>query len=391
MTIERIERWVADFGFYNAIYIRITDSDGAYGDAEIAMRRRTRTLVALVDELGESLIGADPARISLLNERMIRDAFLAGGLFNIVVSGFDTALWDLKSKSAGLPLYQMLGGAYRTRVPLYTHVAAGESPEAFAESVAERVSAGFSAIKTTLPGFYKEVTSIPHRSAPVVPLHQNEYEPIPNQYWNTVESFIAAGRAAAGSDVRILLDCHGRLSPANAIRLCEVLAPYDLGFVEEPVMYEQPAWTRQVAARSRIPIAVGERAGAHHSSALMIAESGAAYFQPDVMVCGGITVAAKICAVAESQGTSIAFHNPYGPLQSLATWHLAATIPNHYLSESMLTPSQRPYWSRYVDVSPSVEDGHWSPTDRPGLGSEIDLDAVSHASANLAYDRLGTR
>jgi galactonate dehydratase len=173
--------------------------------------------------------------------------------------------------------------------------------------------------------------------------------------------------------------------------LCEVLEPYDLGFVEEPVMYEQPSWTRTVASRSRIPIAAGERAGAHHSSALVLAESGVSFFQPDVMICGGVTVAAKICAVAESLGVSIAFHNPFGPLQSLATWHLAATIPNHYLSESMLTDAQAGYWGRYVDEAPVVEDGHWTVGERPGLGAEIDLDAVEHASADLAYDRLGTR
>jgi len=121
-----------------------------------------------------------------------------------------------------------------------------------------------------------------------------------------------------------MLDCHGRLNVANAIRLAEALEPYDLTFIEEPVPYERPDWLRDVSSRVSTPIAAGERWGNHLASAPFIEQHSVAIAQPDVGICGGLTVSRKIATLAEVHGISVAFHNPFGPLQSAATWHRAS-------------------------------------------------------------------
>jgi galactonate dehydratase len=391
MRITAVERWVAEFGFYNAVYVRISTDDGIVGESEVAMRRRTRTVVALIDELGEYLIGKDPTRIEQHFERLYRDAFLGGPLLSIGISALDNALWDLNGRALGVPVHRLLGGRFRDFVPIYTHARAGESPEVLAAEISERVADGFTAVKTTLPGFYAEVTSVAHTSPAAISAHHTETEPLPRWVWRLLSEYFEAAREAAGPDVELMLDCHGRLNVANAIRLCETLEPFELAFIEEPVPYERPDWLVEVTRRSTTPIAAGERWGTHLASAPFIEQHAVAIAQPDVGICGGITAARKIAALAESHAISIAFHNPFGPLQSAATWHLAATIPNLFFSESMITPQMREYWSRYVVDPPQVKDGAWEVTDGPGFGPQLDIDEILRHPFRPELDQGGTR
>lgn len=391
MKITSVKSWPVDFGFYNAVYIRIETDEGVVGEAEVAMRRRTRSIVALIDELADQVLGKDPTRVEQLSERMYRDAFLGGTLLLVGISAIDQALWDLNGRALGVPVHRLLGGTFRDRVPLYTHAKAGASPEAFAATAKERVDAGFHAIKTTLPVFYSEVTSIRHSASQVVGPHLTETEILPPSLWRRIAEYFAAAREAVGDDTQIFLDCHGRLNVPNAIRLCEALEPYDLGFIEEPVPYERVDWLREVSARSTTPIAAGERWGNHISSAPFIEGHAIGVVQPDVGLCGGITAARKIATIAEAHAIGVAFHNPFGPLQSAATWHLAATLPNLMISESMLTPDQAPFWDRYVDHAPTTKDGYWIPDDVPGLGPQLRIDALERHPARMILDLGGSR
>lgn len=391
MKVTAVRALPADFGFYNAIYLRVETDDGVAGEAEVAMRRRTRTVLGLVEELGEYLVGKDPTRIEQHHERMYRDSFLGGTLLTIGISALDQALWDLNGRALGVPVHRLLGGKFRDRVPVYTHARAGDSPQELADAVRERVAAGFKAIKTTLPGFYSKVTSVHHETPTEIPARHTETELLPTWIWRRVAEWFEAAREAAGPDVHLMLDCHGRLSVANAIRLCEALAPYDLTFIEEPVPYERPDWLVEVSRRSTTPIAAGERWGPHHAAAPFLEQHAVAIAQPDVGICGGITAARKIAAIAEAHAIAIAFHNPFGPLQSAATWHLAATIPNLLLSESMLTPPQLAYWERYTDNPPRVSNGEWVVPDTPGLGPTLRIDEIQRHPFRPELDRGGTR
>lgn len=391
LRIARIRRWPVDFGFYNAIYVQIETECGAIGEAEVAMRRRTRSVVALLDEMADNLVGADATRIEQIQERLYRDAFLGGTLLTIAISAIDQALWDLNARALGVPLHRMLGGLFRDEVLLYTHAAASGSPEALAEQVRDRVARGFRGIKTTLPAFYEKVTSIRHDKPPLVPVHHTETEILSPRTFSYIAEFFAAAREAAGPDVHLMVDCHGRLNVANSIRLAEALEPYQLTFIEEPVPYERPDWLREVSTRVTTPIAAGERWGNHLASAPYLESHSVAVAQPDVGICGGVTAARRIANLAEAHAISVAFHNPFGPLQSAATWQLAATLPNFMISESMVTPEQDPYWQRYVIDAPIVSGGVWRPTDAPGLGSRLDVDELERSQPRLVLDLGGTR
>ncbi|WP_432970605.1 mandelate racemase/muconate lactonizing enzyme family protein [Dactylosporangium sp. CA-233914] len=391
MKISRIRHWPVDFGFYNAIYVEIETADGAVGQAEVAMRRRTRSVSALIEEMSENLIGADATRIEQIQERLYRDAFLGGTLLTIAISAIDQALWDLNARALGVPVHRLLGGAFRDEVLLYTHAAASGSPEGLAEQVRQRVASGFQGVKTTLPAFYEKVTSVRHDRAPTVAVHQTETEILSPRIFSYIAEYFAAAREAAGDDVHLMLDCHGRLNVANAIRLVDALAPYNLTFIEEPVPYERPDWLKAVSSRSSTPIAAGERWGNHFGSAPFLESHSVAVAQPDVGICGGLTAARRIANMAEAHAISIAFHNPFGPLQSAATWQLALTLPNFMISESMVTPEQRPYWSRYVTDAPVVTDGVWRPTGAPGLGPRLDVDELERSEPRFVLDLGGTR
>lgn len=391
MRIRDTRAWAVDFGFYNTIYLRLRTDEGAVGWGEIGFRRRTRSLLALLEELGESMVGLDATRLELHSERLYRDAFSGGVLLTTAISAFDMALWDINARSLGVPVHRLLGGRFRDQVPVYTHAAARSTPESFADSVSERVAAGFNAVKTTLPLFYREVTSVRHLESPSVGVHTTETELLPVGIFGRIAEFYAAARERVGPDVRLMVDCHGRLNVANALALCEKLAPFDITFIEEPVPAERVDWLAAVAARSPIPIAAGERWGHPLASAPFIEQTGLAIAQPDVGICGGLTAARKIAVIAEMHGVSVAFHNPFGPLQSAATWQLAATLPNLLICESMLTRAQEPYWGRYVDAPPVVRAGAWEVSDGPGIGPVPDVDALESNPAKTEHDRGGTR
>jgi galactonate dehydratase len=391
MRVTAVRHWEVDFGFYNAIYLRIETDEGVVGESEVAMRRRTRSVAALVEELGEYLVGEDPTRIELHWEHMYRDAFLGGTLLLVGISAIDIALWDLAGRATGVPVHRLLGGRFRDRIPIYCHARAGATPEDFAAVVRDCIDRGFRAVKTTLPGFYSKWTSVHHeRPAPIAARH-TETEILPASIWRTMAEWFAAARDVGGPDLQIMIDCHGRLSVANAIRLCEALEPYDLLFVEEPTPFERPDWLREVSQRTSIPIAAGERWGAHHTSAPFIESHAVAVAQPDVSLCGGLTPARKIASMAEAHAIGIAFHNPFGPLTSAATMHLAATIPNLLISECMADPAQQALWPRYTDDPPLIEAGEWVVNDRPGLGTTIRIDDLVRNPPRYEYDRGGTR
>lgn len=391
MKITAVRQWVAEFGYYNAHYVRIETDSGVVGESEVGMRRRSRTVSALIEELGEYLVGKDPTRIEQHSERLYRDSFLGGTLLTIAISALDNALWDLNGRDLGVPVHRLLGGKFRDTVPVYTHARATETPEMFAREIRDRLDKGFTAIKTTLPGFYTKVSSVHHDVPAVIPARLTETEALPNWVWPLLAEYFEAAREEAGPDVKFMLDCHGRLNVANALKLADTLEPFNLTFIEEPVPYERVDWMREVATRSTTPIASGERWANHYGAAPFLEQHAVSVAQPDIAWCGGITAGKKISALAETQGISMAFHNPFGPLASAATWHLAATLPNFMISESMITPEQMVFWDRYTENPPEVRNGEWHVSDTPGLGTRLRIDEIEKHPPRFEYDRNGTR
>ncbi|MGH7201041.1 MAG: galactonate dehydratase, partial [Planctomycetaceae bacterium] len=277
---------------------------------------------------------------------MYRHAFYRGGpVLTSVLSGVDQALWDIKGKLLGVPVYELLGGPTRSRVRVYAHA---RTPTAVKEAVAQ----GFTAVKT---GPYKE------RPARIV-------ESL--AFIKQAEEHFAALREAAGDGVDIGIDFHGAISPQTAPVLIKAIEPYHPMFIEEPVNCQNVEAMAEIARGTHIPIATGERVFTKWGFREILEQGAASILQPDLCHAGGITEVRLIAGMAEAYYAAIAPHNPLGPISLAAGIQLAASIPNFLCQE------QVSLGEGYLKEPFVVKDGHIDLPKKPGLGIELDEDAL---------------
>lgn len=392
MKITAVRVYIVALGMRNGVFTEIDTDAGITGVSETVLKRRSRTIETYIDELSRFLIGKDPTRIEDLYEKMYRDSFWVGGPMHLTaISAIEIALWDIVGKELGVPLYRLFGGPTRDRIPAYAHCASGGSPEQFAKNVLARQQESYTAIKTTLPLFYGAAARVPVTGADgttmqaahgysgtlgTIDRSHKETEYLPAGTFDEIARYFAAAREAAGSDIGLAIDCHGRLSPANAVRLAEALAPYNLMFLEEPIPPENVDALAWVAARSPIPIASGERLVTIYDAVAALSKQAIAVLQPDVVNCGGLSQARKMAAIAESYYVSVAPHNPNGPIATAATVHFAASIPNFYMLESIGSPEDRDLFREVVDTPLEMEGGALPLPTGPGLGMNLNHSAV---------------
>lgn len=389
MKITSVRVYVVALGMRNGIFTEIETDAGITGISETVMKRRSRTIATYIDELSRYLIGKDPTRIEDHVEKMYRDSFWVGGPMHLTaISAVEIALWDIVGKELGVPVYRLFGGPTRDRIPMYAHCAGGGSPEQFARNVRARQQEGYTAIKTTLPLFYGNATQVPIAGGQTltsggysgtlgtIDRSHKETEYLPASVFNEIAAYFAAAREAVGADVGLAIDCHGRLSPASAVRLAEALAPYDLMFIEEPIPPENFDALAWVNARSPVPVAAGERVVTVYEAVTLLAKQAVAILQPDVVNCGGLSQARKMAAVAEGYYVGIAPHNPNGPIATAASVHLCASIPNFFLLESIGSREDRALFAEVVDYPLEMVDGALPLPQRPGLGMNLNHAAI---------------
>lgn len=384
MKIQHLRTAIVPLGFRNAIFTRIETDTGLHGCSEVVLKRASGTVAAHLADLAPGLIGQDPRGIEHLSETLYRDSFWVGGpLHATALSAIDVALWDLKGKALGAPVYELLGGPTRARVPVYAHCPAGPDPEALAEQVRRCVARGDRALKITLPLFYGAAPPdwdvdqpLGYSGSPgAIARTLKETEYLPTATFDRIAAFFDAARRTAGPDVELAADCHGRLSVANARRLCQALDAFRLMFIEEPVPPENPDALAAVARDSPIPIAAGERWATIHG-VLPFLKAGAVHLlQCDVANCGGLTQARKIAALAEAYGIGLAPHNPNGPFATAASVQLAASIPNFTMLETIGGPEEDALNRTVVTTALRAESGFLPLPTGPGLGLEL-LDSV---------------
>lgn len=383
MKITKITSMIVGLGFRNGVFVEVQTDEGIVGIGETAINRRTLTVKCNIDEIAPLLIGRDPLRIEDHWEKLYRDSFWLGGpLHATAISLLDAALWDIKGKFFGAPVYQLLGGPTRDFIPTYCHCPSGSTPEEFAANLKQVQSLGYRAAKTTLPLFYGgRVTDTQFASKAnglwysgaggQIDSCLKETELLPCGTFEKIAEFFAAAREAVGKDFELAVDCHGRLSPANAIRLCNALAPYNLMFIEEPIPPEDPDALAEVARRSSTPIAAGERLATIYGVRPFLERRALAILQCDVANCGGITASKKIAALAEASYVCLAPHNPNGPVATAMTVHLAASIPNFLILEMIGSPSEEKLHSQVVDNPLWPKDGLIKLPEGPGLGLNL--------------------
>lgn len=339
------------------LFLKVVTDEGLVGWGEPIVEGRAATVAVAVTELEPLVLGQDPRRIEHLWQRIYRGTFYRGGpVLTSALSGLDMALWDIQGKLLGAPVHQLLGGKVRDRIRMYAR-ADGAEPQGVAEQGRDRVAKGFTALKTAVPDR---------------PMHLLDR---PSTIDREVAR-IAALREAVGDDVDILIDFHGRTSPAMAIRLAEALEPLRPLFIEEPVLPENVDALAAVARTTTIPIATGERLYTRWGFREVLEKRAAAVIQPDLSHAGGISECRRIAAMAETYFVGVAPHCPLGPISLAACLQLDAAIPNFLIQEHAT------FGHGYLKTPFRLMAGYVPLPTGPGLGIEVDEDAIRGAQAH---------
>jgi galactonate dehydratase len=387
MKITDIKTQIVNLNFRNAVIVKVETDDGVTGLAETVMKRKTLTIEQSILDLKRYLVGKDPTEIENHWERMYRDSFWVGGpLHSTAISAVDCALWDILGKSSGLPVYKLLGGPTRRQVPVYCHCAAGDSPEAFARNVQACQARGYRALKTTLPMFYGEGNQGAHAQVVngsgysgtrgVIDAHWKETEYLDPSIFSRIREFFIAAREAGGPELGIGVDCHGRLNPKAAIRLCRALEDLNLLFVEEPIPPENVDELCIVQRETSIPIAAGERWATIYGVRPFLEKHAVDLLQCDLVNCGGITGLKKIAALAEAHYIGMAPHNPNGPLATVMNLHYAAAISNFFILEVIGSVAEETLTTELLKIPQKLTAGQLSVPEGPGFGVELNQAAL---------------
>ena len=350
MKITKLETFLVK---PRSLFLKIHTDEGWVGLGEPILEGRARTCAQAVAELEPYLVGQDPRRVVHHWQAMYRHAFYRGGpLLTSALSGVEQALWDLAGKAAGMPVYRLLGGPLRDRIRVYGG-AGGSTPEKAARSAKARVQEGYTAMKTGVFG---------GRPARIVES--------PAFVERVVANF-AAMREAAGPEVDIAIDFHGAISPQTSALLVKALEPYQPLFVEEPVQCQNVAVLADLARKTHIPIATGERIFTKWGFREILEQRAASILQPDLSHAGGIFECRLIAGMAESYYVGIAPHCPLGPVALAACLQLDASIPNFLIQE------QGSLGVGYLKQPFVVKDGFIELPQGPGLGIELDEEALA--------------
>jgi len=389
MKVTDIKTRLVNLNFRNAVIVTLETDEGVTGFSETVMKRKSHTVERSIVELKRYLIGKDPTEIENHWEKMYRDSFWVGGpMHSTAISAVDCALWDILGKVSGLPVYKLFGGPTRLRIPVYCHCSAGETPEDFAQNVKVCKKRGYHAIKTTLPLFYGngKVSEKGHLTDcdeygysgtnGVISPDWKETEYLNPSVFDRIRDFFLAAREAGGPDLGIGVDCHGRLNPKAALRLCRVLEDLNLMFVEEPVPPESPEALCIVQRETSIPIAAGERWATIYGVRSFIEKHAVDLLQCDLVNCGGFTGMKKIAALAEAHYIGMSPHNPNGPLATVMNLHYAAAITNFFALETIGSEAEDHLAAELLDIPPRLCQGEMVLPEGTGFGVKLNEAAM---------------
>ena len=329
------------------LFLKVHTNAGIVGLGEPITEGRALTCAEAVKEIEPYLVGKDPRRVTHHWQAIYRHAFYRGGpILTSALSGIDQALWDIKGKALGVPVYELLGGPTRSRVRVYAHAGTVDSMKTMQKQ-------GFTAFKTG-----------PAKKRP------SRYIETPAAVQYAAERF-AELRKAMGPDVDIAVDFHGAISPATAKLLIKALEPYQPMFIEEPCQCQNHDVMAEIARGTYLPIATGERVFTKWGFREVLEKRAATVLQPDMCHAGGITEVRLIAGMAEAYYASVAPHNPLGPISLAAGVQLAASIPNFLCQE------QVSLGEGYLKKPFTVREGYLDLPTGPGLGIELDENALA--------------
>lgn len=344
------------------VFVKLETDQGIVGWGEATLEGKAGAVLQTIDDLKEFYIGQDPMRVEHIWQSMYVHAFYrAGPILGSAISGIDQALWDIRGKALGQPVYRLLGGPVDPRgVRGYYHARANTPEElaALRESAAER---GITAFKSGIPGYYEWIETNATISAAVRRMQLL--------------------REGLGDGIDIGIDFHAKTSPTVASILCKEVEPLQLMFVEEPCPPENYRAMARIARRTTTPIATGERLVAHYSTQQLLEDGAVDILQCDINHVGGVTALWKVGAMAEASGCYLAPHACEGPIGGIATLHVDAAMPNFLVQEicSGVEPGfKEKLWEDWLGFPAMRMTGGYFPLPaKPGLGFDLDEAALA--------------
>ena len=341
------------------LFVRVHTDAGVVGLGESGTWGYLEASGEVVEKFGRYLVGQDPLRIEHHWQYMYRSSHFRGAAVMGALSAIDIALWDIAGKHFGVPVYQLLGGKCRDKARVYYHVF-GRTREELVRGCVEAKRRGFTAVGHLTP-FLDEPRDVPYFKTHV------------DKMRDAIDA-VRQYREAVGDDVDLCIEIHRRLTPAEAIVLGRGIEEFHPFFFEDPVLPDNFDEMALVAANVGVPIATGERLHSIWEFEMLLARNAVHYVRPDVCMCGGITHAKKIAALAEARHVGVVPHNPLSPVSTAACLQLAACIPNFALQEYPLG-EDRPPKSEMVKGAARLENGFLVIPDAPGIGVELAEDA----------------
>jgi len=342
------------------LFVEIETDSGLTGLGESGTWGHLEASQAAIEKFGAYLVGEDPRRIEHHWNVMYRTAHFRGAAIMGAISAIDIALWDIKGKHYGVPVYELLGGKVRDKARVYYHVF-GNTLETLVQGCIDAKARGFTAVGHLTP-FLDESRHVPYFKTHAAKI-------------GDAIAAVRAYREAVGDSVDLCIEIHRRLTPAEAVVLARGIEQYHPMFYEDPILPDNFDAMAEVARNIGIPIATGERLHTIYEFQMLLARGAVQYVRPDVCLAGGISGSKKIAALAEAYHVGVVPHNPLSPVSTAACLQLAACIPNFTIQEYPTGEDTAPK-SEIVKSVVRLEGGFLIIPDAPGIGIELAPDAA---------------
>ena len=327
--------------------------------------------IAIIKHLEQRLVGRDPFAIDALFEEIRRSLVFEGGFAGALITaltGIEIALWDLKGKALGVPIYELMGGKFRDDIRVYCdcEVSPGMNMDDIQREVDEVLEAGFTALKVDL-----DIRAYGHTGTETEWYVKDKYNMTPNKWeHDRMVQLAEMVVKAAGKDVDVACDLHTRLDKHSAIRLCKDLEHLQLMWLEEPIPPENIGVMAEITHSTSVPICGGENLYLRHGFREVFEKQALDIIMPDIPKCGGLSECRKIAEMADIYSIPFAPHNVSSPIGTMASAHVCATVPNFLVLEYHWF-SRLDYWRTATDGGEIIQNGRIKMTDRPGIGLEL--------------------
>ena len=366
MKISAIKPYPVWIGTRNQLIVKVETDEGVYGWGESGLSGRERAVIGAMEHYREFLIGRDPFQIGALWQEMYRSQYFEGGrVLTAAISALDIALHDIKGKALAVPVYQLLGGKQRDRIPTFATTSFAPGPDMI-EQAKELMALGWTAVR-----FF--------------PVGQESKDAIfePRESIGETARWMVKAREALGSTVVLGVDYHHRLSVPEAASFCQKMPSGTLDFFEEPIRDESPEAYESLRTMTDIPFAIGEEFASKWQFLPYIERGIHQFSRIDVCNVGGLTEAMKVAGWSEAHYVDMMPHNPLGPICTAATIHFSAAVANFAWLETRSSPAESRsglYDNAFFTAQPALDGSVFPVGNVAGLGIEVDEAEIAKQS-----------